>query len=212
MTSLKRFGMLWLVAVAFSSFAQFVSVTPKIGNGLSLYKAHYNDKVIGFNRTSPHFGVATEYRLTDKHYLKAELLFDQERSVLAYNPGISSGSSSKERFIFRSNFLALPLYFQKNFGKNGNGFWNVGIYTAYQLGQSSVYKGGGQKMIFRDELDSRRQSRFFGGLSAGVGLKLPVTERNKVVLELKSNYSINGSREYWDVWLQLGFEFGRKKA
>jgi hypothetical protein len=206
MTSLKRFGMLWLVAVAFSSFAQFVSVTPRLGGGIAPFRDHDVRKL--FN-----VGLGTEFRLSDAYAIKAELFYQQERrkdvfEVLYPYPSPSNASGSVVQII-RYHFVALPISFQKNFGPGKNYFWGLGSYTAYLMAGERIYKEGRSKQVNRFNIQT---SPWFWGASADVGMKIPVGERNKIVIALKSVYSRNDQQNYGAIWLLVGYEFGRKKS
>jgi hypothetical protein len=219
MTSFKRFGMLWLVAVAFSSFAQFVSVTPKVGMGISTGHLYFGSPFKG-QRFAPKFGLATEYRLSDKYALKAELFWNQQRYVLEGMFIDDSGTTSHYgKLIVRPSLLDIPLSLQKNFGHNRNWFWSVGTYTSYLLGTSTVFESGSIREVSRGKLSGA--NRFLWGLSTGFGVKLPVSDKNKILIELRANWyryggrsstSSFGNRLDASFWLLVGYEFGRKKG
>ncbi len=210
MTSLKRFGMLWLVAVAFSSFAQFVSLTPKVGMGVSGFS-----EIVSFKnqRLAPKLGVATEFRLSDKYSLKAELFWGEQRLAFKnysrYDPSLDS-LMYEGKLIARFNHLIFPLSLQKNFGRNRNWFWSVGAYTAYLLSIDLVYKHEGRRFVEKENLEHFH--RMSWGASAGLGLKLPITDKNKLVIELKGNLVRHDNAGSVMLWLLLGYEFGRRKS
>ncbi len=211
MTSFKRFGMLWLVAVAFSSFAQFVSVTPKVGMGISTGHLDFGGPFKG-QRFAPKFGLATEYRLSDKYALKAELFWNQQRYVLEGMFIDDSGTTSHYgKLIVRPSLLDIPLSLQKNFGHDRNWFWSVGTYASYFLGASTVFESGGTREVNKQKIaPSTRRSLW--GVSSGIGVKLPVSDKNKVVIELKANWYSSHVRLGASFWLLVGYEFGRKKS
>ncbi len=220
MTSFKRFSMLWLVAVAFSSFAQFVSVTPKVGMGISTGHLYFGSPFKG-QRFAPKFGLATEYRLSDKYALKGELFWNQQRYVLEGMFADDTGTGAHYgKLIVRPSCLDIPLALQKNFGHNRNWFWSVGTYTSYLLGTSTVFESGGAREVHKQKIASGTR-RFLWGLSTGFGVKLPVSAQNKVVIELKANWYRQGGRSSApstgngldaSFWLLVGYEFGRKKS
>lgn len=220
MTSFKRFGMLWLVAVAFSSFAQFVSLTPKAGIGISNGHMAVLGPFYG-QRFAPKFGLATEYRLSDKYALKGELFWNQQRYVLEGMFADDTGTGAHYgKLIVRPSRLDIPLSLQKNFGHNRNWFWSVGTYTSYMLGVSTVFESGGTREVNKEKIASGT-NRFFWGISTGFGVKLPVSDKNKILIELRANWfryggrlpaSSFGNKLDASFWLLVGYEFGRRKG
>lgn len=202
MTSFKRFGMLWLVAMAFSSFAQFVSVTPKVGYGISNHFGQFLGNGIHINPI-PNFSIATEYRLSGRYGLKPEVIFNQEYAI------VTGPLKLRMEMPLKSNFLALPISLQRNFGEHRNRFWSIGTYTAYLL---SMTVRGRSMVDGAHYVNLSQVDRFFWGCSLGAGVKIPVTAQNKLLIEFKSSFSRNVDTGYLSLWLQLGYEFGRKKS
>lgn len=143
--------------------------------------------------------VPVQYEFVDWFALQADLSYMQKNYSLS-----RSGRYSDVHSDVRNGFMSLPVYAHFSFGGTKlRGFLNAGAYVGYWM--SSRIKGA-QAQYFHDfvdtddmashhfnekvPFDSRRDNRFDGGLSLGVGLKYRLSPQLWLMAEGRYYYGL----------------------
>ncbi|WP_406826817.1 porin family protein [Pedobacter sp. KACC 23697] len=154
----------------------------------------------GFNVTA-----VGDYFFSDRWSIKAKIGYDQKGWDSGYLTDLDNGQS----FItdYHINYLTIPVMANWHFGKKRNWYLNFGPYFGILLNASETK--------FNTDLKNFIHNRDIG-IDLGIGVKLPVANRVKVLLELdgqsgftdlfKQNqgYQIRSNRSSFNAGLLFG--------
>lgn len=122
----------------------------------------------GFN-----IGASGDYFFSDRWSLKAKLSFDQKGWDDGYFINLSNGSTYQTDFNY--DYLTIPIMANWHFGKKRNWYLNAGPYAGVLLNAKAT----------AIDLDVKDYSNSIDvGLDLGIGVKIPVAKRVKILLEL----------------------------
>jgi len=122
----------------------------------------------GFNLTA-----VGDYFFSDRWSIKAKIGYDQKGWDNGYITNLDNGQS----FItnYRINYLTVPVMANWHFGKKRNWYLNFGPYFGILLNANETK--------FNTDLKNFIHNRDIG-IDLGIGVKLPVANKVKVLLEL----------------------------
>jgi len=122
----------------------------------------------GFNLTA-----VGDYFFSDRWSIKAKIGYDQKGWDNGYITNLDNGQS----FItnYRINYLTVPVMANWHFGKKRNWYLNFGPYFGVLLNANETK--------FNTDLKNFIHNRDIG-IDLGIGVKLPVANKVKVLLEL----------------------------
>ncbi len=147
-----------------------------VGAGMSPF---VRDRVVIFNA-----GGSADYYFSDRWSVKAKLLFDRKGWELESNvaPGVTF------EHIAYANYLTLPVMANWHFGGKRNWYLNFGPYVGVLM--NAKYKE------FEDNLTDDFDTFDFG-IAAGVGVKIPVSDKLKIFIEYEGLYGVTSVTEIW---------------
>lgn len=120
----------------------------------------------GFNA-----GVAADYYFSNRWSIKAKAIYDQK----GWDNGfISDQSGSAFTTDFKLNYISIPVMANWHFGKTRNWYLNFGPYVGILTSASETASNNDLKDYFN--------STDFG-LALGIGVKIPVSDKVKVIFE-----------------------------
>ncbi|MFC1224668.1 porin family protein [Pedobacter sp. BG31] len=122
----------------------------------------------GFNLTA-----VGDYFFSDRWSIKAKIGYDQKGWDSGYITNLDNGQS----FVtdYRINYLTIPVMANWHFGKKRNWYLNFGPYFGILLNANETK--------FNTDLKNFIHNRDIG-IDLGIGVKLPVANKVKVLLEL----------------------------
>ncbi|WP_454490083.1 porin family protein [Arcticibacter tournemirensis] len=120
----------------------------------------------GFNA-----GVSVDYFFSDRWSIKGELTYDQK----GWNNGYFDSGSGPVTTNYHLDYLTIPVMANWHFGRTRNWYLNFGPYVGVLLSASETARDTDIKSIL--------SSTDFG-LDAGIGVKIPVSEKTKFFIEL----------------------------
>jgi Outer membrane protein beta-barrel domain len=122
----------------------------------------------GFNVTA-----VGDYFFSDRWSIKAKIGYDQKGWDTGYLTNLDNGQSFTTDY--RINYLTIPVMANWHFGKKRNWYLNFGPYFGILLNASETR--------FNTDLKNFIHNRDIG-IDLGIGVKLPVANKIKVLLEL----------------------------
>jgi Outer membrane protein beta-barrel domain len=122
----------------------------------------------GFNVTA-----VGDYFFSDRWSIKAKIGYDQKGWDTGYLTNLDNGQSFTTDY--RINYLTIPVMANWHFGKKRNWYLNFGPYFGILLNASETR--------FNTDLKNFIHKRDIG-IDLGIGVKLPVANKIKVLLEL----------------------------
>ena len=156
------------------------------------------DSRVGFN-----VGAFGDYFLSDRWSIKAKLSYDQK----GWNSGYIINGDDSFLTDYQYDYLTVPVMANWHFGKKRNWYLNFGPYAGFLISAKET----------RLDIDLKDFSQSIdAGLALGIGVKIPVSDRIKIVLEtdgqsgltdiLKNNQgsSIRNSRSSFNAGLVFG--------
>ena len=146
------------------------------GAGMSPF---VKDGVVIFNVAG-----SADYYFSDRWSIKAKLSFDRKGWVLehAVAPGI------KYEHVAYADYMTLPIMANWHFGRKRNWYLNFGPYAGILL--NAKYNDFEEDLT--DDFDT-----FDFGIAAGVGVKIPVSDKLKIFIEYEGLYGIVSVTEEW---------------
>ena len=124
------------------------------------------DSRVGFNA-----GAFGDYFFSDRWSIKAKLIYDQKGWDNGY---INIGDVVNNPTDFRYDYLTVPLMANWHFGKTRNWYLNFGPYAGFLLSAKDT--------AFNMDLKDLSKS-IDAGLAFGIGVKIPVANKIKILLE-----------------------------
>lgn len=122
---------------------------------------------VGFNA-----GFSGDYFFSDRWSIKAKLSYDQK----GWNDGfISVDGGASMVTDYKLDYLTVPVMANWHFGKKRNWYLNFGPYAGILL--------NAEETALKMDLKDFMQSTDFG-LALGIGVKIPLSERVKILIEL----------------------------
>lgn len=186
---MKRIIILVLIGTINAAiFAQFTSVTPKVGMTFSNMNDYFEKYKIGYL-----VGASTEYRFTSKFALKPELLLEQkggrDEVILTDENGWAVGIS--EYYLY-SNYLSLPIQLKYSPFNGNKIFFLAGGYAGYLLWANNCVIGADGK-YHSVKADKAYLNLWDVGLSIGSGLDIPLSEKSGIQVDFKYEYALLNS-------------------
>ena len=117
-------------------------------------------------------GVSGDYFFSDRWSVKAKLTYDQKGWADGY---ITVDGSQPVATDYKLNYLTIPVMANWHFGKTRNWYLNFGPYAGILLSAKET-------ALNMDLKDFIQSSDF--GLALGIGVKIPVANRIKILFEL----------------------------
>lgn len=178
-----------LIVLTFcKSYGQTNKFESGIEGGPSLIMLKGNDYVD--YRNSPTIGFSgrlfSQYNFKKIISLRTNLAFERKGSIAKSYPvdeyGNSFGSvQTKSNF----DYMTIPLLVRATFGRRVLFFINAGPYLGYLLNQSDISKGENVPKTKTDNTSSFK--RFDFGVSAGLGLLVPIEQNFALSFEARNN-------------------------
>jgi opacity protein-like surface antigen len=147
-----------------------------IGAGMSPF---IEDGVVIFN-----VGGSADYYFSDRWSVKAKLAFDRKGWLFegTTSPGVTF------EYVAYANYLTLPVMANWHFGGKRNWYLNFGPYAGVLL--NAKYNDFEENLT--DDFDT-----FDFGIAAGVGVKIPVSDKLKICIEYEGLYGVVSVTEIW---------------
>ncbi|KAA3624115.1 MAG: PorT family protein [Flavobacterium sp.] len=130
-------------------------------------------------------GIEGEYLLNEKWSLISGLSYERKTIVSDFDVQIILPGGGGQQIVnvndkFHYNYLSLPLMARYTL-KDGKVFifFNLGGYAGYLLNAK-----------FNDEDQTSLYVKGDGGLAGGIGVLIPVSEKNNFIIELRDHYSL----------------------
>ena len=123
------------------------------------------DTGTGFN-----LGLYADYFFSYNWSIKAKLIYDQK----GWNNGTFSNNTGTYLTHYNLNYLTVPVMANWHFGSERNWYLNVGPYAGFLISATETTLETDVKEAF---------NTFDLGLSLGLGLKIPVTDKLKISVE-----------------------------
>jgi len=136
-------------------------------------------------------GINIEYNISEKTFLKCNLLFDRKGA----NINIKNASSPTSNiYIFKVhnnfNYLGLPVLIGRKLGKKDYFYGNIGTYISYLLRQDIENKE--YSYDFTESFD-----KLDIAIAGGLGINLPIKDLLLINVEARYNLGIrNFNRQY----------------
>ena len=137
-----------------------------------------------------YFGISGRYIFTKNISIHTELAFDRKGAVNNTTFTDASGDVlSTSKLVTQFNYLTLPLLLRASVGSKIEYFLQAGPYLSYLLNQTYKYSNTSfnQNAVHKSNGTTFRPDMDFG-ISAGLGLVVPVKERFAISGELRGNY------------------------
>lgn len=190
-----------------SKFLIGVELTP---SGSTLWTDASND--IEDTRLAFSSGLKAEYCLTQAFSIKSGLLYELkgEQYTLLYT--LESGEQVDRIVKINLNYMILPILITFKTKGSTNFYVDAGTFLGYLLSAKAKYKTGDSKSS--SNLGDYYK-KFDFGLSIGVGLYIPVSEKYIINIGLKENLGLlntskSSSHYYSEKTNSIGFELGLK--
>ncbi len=122
----------------------------------------------GFN-----VGVSGDYFFSDRWSIKAKLTYDQKGWNKGFITNLDNGKSAQTDY--KLDYVTIPVMANWHFGKTRNWYLNFGPYAGILLSAKET----AYNMDLKDLVKSTDI-----GLALGIGVKIPVADRIKILIEL----------------------------
>jgi len=178
---MKKFITLALVALGFvnSMNAQGKGdVEFGVNTGVNFTNISDSDNTAGTNTTF-NFGGSADYYFSDRWSIKAKLIYDRKGWD---DDAIMDSYGNYVRTDINANFITIPVMANWHFGSKRNWYLNFGPYTGVLL--------NAKETRFDRDLTKFLNSSDFG-LSLGIGVKIPVSDKLKVFFEYEEQYGFS---------------------
>ena len=169
---MKKLFTILLVAVscstAFSQEKGNFEYGFNVGLNLSTVTSGTNnnsDSRVGFNA-----GAFGDYFFSDRWSIKAKLTYDQK----GWNSGYFINEDDSFLTDYHFDYLTVPVMANWHFGKKRNWYLNFGPYVGFLM--------SAKESRFGIDIKELTQS-IDAGLALGIGVKIPVSDKIKIVLE-----------------------------
>ncbi|WP_285009302.1 porin family protein [Pedobacter faecalis] len=142
-----------------------------INSGLNLATVTSGSNTNTEYRTGVNVTVSGDYFFSDRWSIKAKAAYDQK----GWNNGyISFDNGEAVPTNYQFDYLTVPVMANWHFGKTRNWYLNFGPYAGFLLSSKETAMGTDLKEISQS-VDA--------GLALGIGVKIPVSSRVKILLE-----------------------------
>ncbi len=137
----------------------------------------YNSSTVNAEPLAPdtgtglNVGFSADYYFSDRWSIKGKLIYDQKGWDNDY---YSNGFEELYRTNINVNYVTVPVMANWHFGSKRNWYLNFGLYTGFFLNAEETTEKENLDFIFND-------TDF--GLSFGIGVKIPVSDKLKISLE-----------------------------
>lgn len=146
------------------------SIELAIGSGVNI-AGIMDDHFTSDSRTGFDVFVSGDYYFSDRWSLKGKVIYDQKGWKSGYL--IINGKTIVPQTTSKLNYLTIPVMANWHFGKKRNWYLNfgpyMGILTTANSSDNTNIKSG--------------LHTFDGGAALGIGVKIPLSERCKLLLE-----------------------------
>lgn len=134
-------------------------------------------------------GLSAQYNLNQHFAIHTELAFDRkgtsDKATLTDQSGNIVGTG---KITNQFNYLTLPILFRASVGNKVKYFIQTGPYLSYLLNQTMKYSSK-EESSFNDSRNYTSQTPILDfGMSAGLGVAIPIKEKLAVSCELRGNY------------------------
>ncbi|WP_442590605.1 porin family protein [Pedobacter sp. AW31-3R] len=176
----KLFTLLLISCAGYTAFSQekgSIELGAQIGYNLSTatsgsetnsnYQGGFNAAIFG------------DYFLSDSWSIKAKLIYDQKGWGDGYIANLNSGEYYTTDY--KMDYLTIPLMANWHFGRKRNWYLNFGPYAGILLQAKETAFDMNLKEYFKST---------DVGLAFGIGVKIPVANRVKILLELDAQAGI----------------------
>jgi len=185
----KLFSLIIICVFHSFAFAQFISVTPKIGMTVSNMKDYYEKYKIGYM-----FGAAAEYKLSAKVVLKPELLLEQKGGQDAMTFTDENGwVVGIYNVHISSNYLNLPIQLKYSPFTSNNIFFTAGGFAGYLLWANLKAVDPEGNYHLSKHIDKDFMNQWDVGFSLGSGTDIPLSEKGGIQVEIKYEHSLLNS-------------------
>lgn len=188
-----------LIIIPFLSFSQEkqkisvgVVISPSLTNirGTNFLPKYY-EKTLGYL-----IGASFNYTINNTISLQTDLSFERKGAVLNVEGTNSQGAYEGQGFKAHSNFdyLTIPLLARATFGSKVKFFINAGPFVGFLISQKETTKASG---FPTSKIDYTSLYQCLdAGITAGVGLSVPMNERFSVSLEGRNNLGLVDINKY----------------
>ena len=192
MISIKSlFCGLFLQTVLGTAYGQTNKVDIGVEGGPSLIFLRGNDLIDNNHKPAMGFsgGLFFQYNFKKVISLRTNIAFERKGSVSTAQSTDLNGNPLGE-FNTNTNFdyLTFPILIRATFGQKVQCFVNAGPYFGYLIKQTSVSKSNNIPTTTID--NTSLDKRFDLGISAGLGLSLPIKTRFAFSFEVRNNLGL----------------------
>ncbi|MHB1279454.1 MAG: porin family protein [Bacteroidia bacterium] len=161
----------------------------ELGPGVATMRGNFWVESLNAPRIGFSGGVFIQRNMPGIISFRTALLFDRKGSSFTVPVTDDEGNSLGDmRTTFNHDFLTVPLLVRATFGQKVRFFVNTGPYFSYLLKQSIVSKGDQIKTMKQTDTDGYK--RFDMGISAGIGLAVPLCSTMKLNVEVRNNLGL----------------------
>ena len=139
-------------------------------------------------------GISYLYNFSERFSFFSALDYERKGSVVKTTATDQSGDPIDE-IVAHANYdyLVIPLLGRFSFGNSLKMFMNVGPYVGYLMKLTSVTEE--KNVIPQTELDLTDESyKYDFGLSAGLGVKIPINQKLSFNVEVRNNLGLVNTR------------------
>ena len=192
MTNIKSiFLVLLLQTVLGTTYGQTNKFDIGVEGGPSLIFLRGNDLIDNNHKPAIGFsgGLFFQYNFKKVVSLRTNIAFERKGSVFTeQSTDINGNPLGKINTNTNFDYLTFPILVRATFGKRVQYFINAGPYFGYLIKQASVIKGDNVPTITID--NTLLDKRFDIGISAGLGLSLPVKTKFAFSFEVRNNLGL----------------------
>ena len=149
----------------------------------------YHKPVLGFSG-----GFSFQYNFPKIFSIRTNVAFERKGSEynnMFYYTNQNGDTIGSEKVIAYVHFdyLTLPLLFRASFGKKIKYFFNTGFFFGYLVKQININEA--TQYLPANTIDNiSRDKRFDIGVSAGLGLEIPIKDKIFITFEVRNNLGL----------------------
>jgi opacity protein-like surface antigen len=144
------------------------------GASVSTGNSNENTDAIG----GVNIALSFDQYFSDAWSLKAKLTYDQKGWA---NGFLDLGTTSINNVDFKLNYITVPVMANWHFGRTHNWYLDFGPYVGFLTSATESYTGSDVKSSFNTT---------DGGLAAGIGVKIPVSDKIKFFIEYEGQSGV----------------------
>lgn len=148
-----------------------------INTGINITNISDSDNSAGTNTTF-NFGGSVDYYFSDRWSIKGKLIYDRKGWD---DDAVMDSNGNFVKTDINANYLTIPVMANWHFGSKRNWYLNFGPYAGVLL--------NAKETKFDSDVTKYLSSSDFG-LSLGIGVKVPVSDKLKLFFEYEEQYGL----------------------